>query len=175
MRESGFRNQGKFCLWNPESWALEPRIQLKESRIPLTIESRIQVPLTKTGNQQLESGILGFGIRNTAPGILNPTNDRNPESKFHWQRLESSSWNLESTAWNPESKTVLDSLTLGDGNFVTKNWATFSGDVDIANNKIVNLANPTSNKDAVNKLYVDTNTVKLSSFTNDIGKFTTDW
>ena len=82
---------------------------------------------------------------------------------------------MEFTAWNPESKTVLDSLTLGDGNFVTKNWATFSGDVDIANNKIVNLANPTSNKDAVNKLYVDTNTVKLSSFTNVIGKFTTDW
>ena len=82
---------------------------------------------------------------------------------------------MESTAWNPESKTVLDSLTLGDGKFVTKNSATFSGDVDITNNKIVNLTNPTSNKDAVNKLYVDTNTVKLSSFTNVIGKFTTDW
>ena len=66
---------------------------------------------------------------------------------------------------------------MGDGNFVIKNCATFSGDIDITNNKIVNLANPTSNKDAVNKLYVDTctNTVKLSSFTNVIGKFTTDW
>ena len=61
---------------------------------------------------------------------------------------------------------------MGDGNFVTKNCATFSGDVDITNNKIVNLANPTSNKDAVNKLYVDTNTANLSSFTNVIGKFT---
>ena len=38
-------------------------------------------------------------------------NDWNPESKFHWQKLECSAWNLESTVWNPESKTVLDSLT----------------------------------------------------------------
>ena len=29
-----------------------------------------------------------------------------PESKFHLQRLESSTWNLESMAWNPESKTA---------------------------------------------------------------------
>ena len=28
----------KFCLWNPESWALESRIQLYESGIPLTTE-----------------------------------------------------------------------------------------------------------------------------------------
>ena len=30
----------------------------------------------------MESGILGFGIQNTAQGILYPTNDRNPESRF---------------------------------------------------------------------------------------------
>ena len=58
---------------------------------------------------------------------------------------------------------------------MTKNCATFSGDVDITNKKIVNVAISTSNKYAVNKLYVDTNTVKLSSFTNVISKFTTDW
>ena len=47
-------------------------------------------------------------IRNTAQGIRNPpTNDWNPESKFHRQKVESSTW-------NPESKAVLDSLTLGD-------------------------------------------------------------
>ena len=28
------RNLGNFLLWNPKSWALESRIQLKESRIP---------------------------------------------------------------------------------------------------------------------------------------------
>ena len=59
----------------------------------------------------LESGILGSGIRNTAQGIRNPTNDWNPESKFHWHGLESSTWNPQSMAWNPESKAVLDSLT----------------------------------------------------------------
>ena len=62
-----------------------------------------------------ESGIFGgFGIRNAAQGIRNPTNDWNPETNFHWQRLESSTWNSESTAWNPESKTVLDFLTWGE-------------------------------------------------------------
>ena len=62
----------------------------------------------------MESGILGFGIRNTA---RNPTNDWNPESKFHWQRLKSSTLDPESTAWNPESKTVLDSVAWGDSLF----------------------------------------------------------
>ena len=43
-----------------------------------------------------KSGILGFGIRNTAQGIRNPINDWNPISK------------------NPESKNVLDSLIWSD-------------------------------------------------------------
>ena len=29
VRESGFRNPRIFCLWNPESWALESGILLK--------------------------------------------------------------------------------------------------------------------------------------------------
>ena len=33
----------------------------------------------------LESGIPGLGIRNTARGIQNPTNNWNPESKVHWK------------------------------------------------------------------------------------------
>ena len=57
---------------------------------------------------------FAFVIRNTAQRFRIPTNDRNLESKFHWQRLESSTWNPESTAWNLESKTVLDSLAWGD-------------------------------------------------------------
>ena len=40
VTESGLRNRGNFCLWKRQSWALE-------SGIPLTIESGIQVPLTK--------------------------------------------------------------------------------------------------------------------------------
>ena len=43
-----------------------------------------------------KSGILDFGIRNTAQGIRNPINDRNPIFK------------------NPESKNVLDSLIWSD-------------------------------------------------------------
>ena len=63
----------------------------------------------------MESGILGFGISNTAQEIPNPTNDDwNSESKFLRQRLKSCTWNPESTAWNPESNTVLDSLTRGE-------------------------------------------------------------
>ena len=59
----------------------------------------------------VKSGILDFGIRNTAQGIWNPTNDWNPESKFHLKIQESRTRTLESTAWNPESKAVLESLT----------------------------------------------------------------
>ena len=60
----------------------------------------------------VESEILGFGIRNTAQGIRNVTDDWNSESRFHWQRLESSIWNPESTTWNPESKTRLSWILL---------------------------------------------------------------
>lgn len=35
---------------------------------------------------------------------IQPTNNWNTESKFHWKRLESSTWNRESTAWDSESK-----------------------------------------------------------------------
>ena len=42
----------------------------------------------------MESAILGYGIRNTALGIRNPTNDWNPEFKFHWQWLETNTWIL---------------------------------------------------------------------------------
>ena len=34
-----------------------------------------------------KSGIPSFGIQNTAHGIYNTTNDWNPESKLHWQRI----------------------------------------------------------------------------------------
>ena len=64
-----------------------------------------------------ECGIMSFGMRNTAQGIRNPTNDWNPESKFNRERLESSTLNSESTAWNPEFKTVLDTLTWSEHKF----------------------------------------------------------
>ena len=40
------------------------------------------------------------GIWNTGQRIRNPTSDWNPESKFHWQRVESSTCNPESVTWN---------------------------------------------------------------------------
>ena len=55
-----YRNPWNFCLWN-----------LEAQKILL-----------------LASGILGFGIRNTAQRIRNPSNDWNPESNFYWKRLE---------------------------------------------------------------------------------------
>ena len=83
----------KVLLWNQEFWGLESGVQLKESGIPLTIGIRNPSSThRKSGIHYLESGILetrlvesgilGFGIRKTAQGILNPTNDWNPESKF---------------------------------------------------------------------------------------------
>ena len=41
-----------------------------------------------------------------------PLNDWNPESKFHWKILESSTWNPKSTAWNPGSKAVCPVYTI---------------------------------------------------------------
>ena len=66
--KNGFWNQGNFCLWTPESGII----------------------------LHVESGILSFGIRNTLQRIRIPINYWNSESKFHWQRLESSTWNPES-------------------------------------------------------------------------------
>ena len=75
MREAGFQNEGNFCVWNPESWkiclrnpeffALEPGIQLKESfknatrdriRNPNFFDKEFQI-------QYLESGIHGVESR----------------------------------------------------------------------------------------------------------------
>ena len=58
-----------------------------------------------SGMQQIctmnpDSGILVFGIRNTAQGILNPPNDWNQESKFHSQRIR----NSVPGVWNPKSR-----------------------------------------------------------------------
>ena len=52
---------GTLCMWNPESWALESAIQLKESRILLTI-----------GLSNPSSIDNEFGIHS----------ESNPESKF---------------------------------------------------------------------------------------------
>ena len=120
-----------YGIWNPEFWNQEYRSRL-ESRIQVLLTNTgiqylsgirnpqrgIQNPrlsrIPETGNFLLvesgileviflmESGILTFGIRNTAQGIRNP--------------LEPSTWNPESTAWNAGSKIVLDSFTWDETN-----------------------------------------------------------
>ena len=55
VRES--RTGENFCLWNPESWALESGIQLKESRTHLT------TGIHKDWNPILYSGIHAVGSR----------------------------------------------------------------------------------------------------------------
>ena len=60
--------------------------------------------------RNLESWALEYGVK-PVQGIWNPSNEWNPESTFHWQRLGSSTWYPQFTTWNPESNTVLDSLS----------------------------------------------------------------
>ena len=61
VRESGFRDAARFCLWN-RGWNLQSGTILLG-----------------------EFGIQRFGIRNTTQGIKNPTNDWNSGSMFHCQ------------------------------------------------------------------------------------------
>ena len=63
----------------PQTNAFAPckGIRIPESGKFLHLESGILEILL------VESGILGLGMRNTGVGIRNPTNNSNPESKFH--------------------------------------------------------------------------------------------
>ena len=81
-----------------------------QKKVEKTMEGSILHCVRDSGIQEN----IACGIRNTAQGIWNPTKEWNTESKFYWQRLQSSNWNPESMAWNPECKTVLDSLIWGD-------------------------------------------------------------
>ena len=54
-----FLESRTFCSWNPESWALESRIQLHESGIILTIGLQLRNP----SSTDKESGIQGVESR----------------------------------------------------------------------------------------------------------------
>ena len=60
------------------------------------------------------SGIQGFGNQNRVQVLRDPNKAWNPESTFHWKRLESSTRNPQSTELDSQSKTVLYSLTWGN-------------------------------------------------------------
>ena len=56
-------------------------------------------------------GILSFRIRNTSQGMQNPTNDCNPESKFHWQKIRNpvpGTWNQWRGIQNPRLSWIPD-------------------------------------------------------------------
>ena len=91
------------CLLTSPHSVRDPDSEMREIFVLGNSESR-KILLEK-------SGILGSGIWSKVQRIRNPSNEWNPESKFHWQRLGSSTWYPQFTTWNPESKTVLDSLS----------------------------------------------------------------
>ena len=77
VRNSWLPNPGNFCLRNPESWALESGIQLKESGIPLTKnpesstlnpKSTARNPESKTVLDSLTWRMGGGGGRGTGEG-----------------------------------------------------------------------------------------------------------
>ena len=64
----------------------------------MTFESPL---ILESGKIFVESAILGFGIRNSAQGIWNLTDDWNTESQFHRQRVEPSACivSLRASVW----------------------------------------------------------------------------
>ena len=99
------RNPGNHCLWNPDSWELGSGIQLKESRIPLTIGIRYpQNQLTRnqesstwnTNPQWVESIILGV-VYNLPQIPGNSGWDVNGKPFF-----DSSHWKIPETNGNSE-------------------------------------------------------------------------
>ena len=76
----------------------------------------------------LKSGILGFGIRNTAQGIRNPTNNWNPESGI--QVPMTTIWNLVTGTRNPRrgiqnprlSQILLQGATVWSSSILHEDW-----------------------------------------------------
>ena len=87
VRECRFRNRGNFCLWNLEYWALDSGIQLKETRITLTIvirnassidkESRILNPESSTMKSRIQDCL---GLPRMEQGITSKTGKRGSPS-----------------------------------------------------------------------------------------------
>ena len=94
----------------------------------------------------VETGILGFGIRNIAQGIRNLTNDWNPESKFYWKILESSIWNPES--WALESGIPL-TIGIQNPSSTEKYWNPVPG----IRNTAQGIRKPTNDSNPESKFY----------------------
>ena len=80
---------------------------IPESGQSLLVESRIWEFFL--GFLIVEFEFEGFGICNPAWIIRDPANDWNPESKFHWQGIQTSiAWNPEATATTRGESRILD-------------------------------------------------------------------
>ena len=92
----------KFCLWNPEFSSKQPvnTGSLLWDPFP-SLSSRFFHPFPK---QRACSQAKLYDFSTPYPS----TNACNPESRFHWRRIQSPS------AWNPESKTASDYLQRGE-------------------------------------------------------------
>ena len=94
------REQVRKCLTSTS-----PHVRVSDSRI---WESKIR---GKFCSWYPESKALEPGIEFKYSEI--PIRHWNPESTFHWKRLQSSTWNSQSTELGSQSKTVLYPLTWG--------------------------------------------------------------
>lgn len=83
-------------LWQKPRFALIVKPGIAKPRLWDIFEFNLELispyGIRDPGKFAWEFGILGFGIRNIAQGIRNPSDDWNLQSKFLWQRLESSTW-----------------------------------------------------------------------------------
>lgn len=68
---------------------------------------------------------------------------------------------LTNADWDNLCKKIIEYLTSGNYDF-TLGSLTLNNEFDLSNNKIINLADPTSAKDAANKQYIDINFAALA-------------
>lgn len=103
-----FSNPPKYILFRSPLCSLF--LELKEHLInSFEWRSNYISPHVSTGSifrnpEKFVCGIrnhMGFGTRNTAQGIRNLTNDWNPASKLHCQRLESMQYLMWLGSWHP--------------------------------------------------------------------------
>ena len=92
--------------YSPRKILFRPKLQKPQSFANRCLASCKGIGIPASGKfLRVESGILGHRIRSTAQGIRNPSNNWNPESKFHWKR--SGTQYLESGIHGVESR-ILD-------------------------------------------------------------------
>ena len=94
---------GIFYWWNPESWALESRIQTKKSKIPLTTDTQFHLP-------RLESGTW-----NPECKVCNPE-PRTVLDSHKWGKQmkggQTYTWGKQTHTWGEQSKCRIKTFPL---------------------------------------------------------------